>query len=190
MLRGSSLSTHLGLGLFTNIVWVIPGGVANFPPSGANVKALQPLYFVQNVWTTGLIVYQLAKRHKPPSTILLHGQCAQLNFYEVCCIMLDSASIYTINLLLTNILNLWQCNVMHIFISMSVPTIGSHPPRLVILPWYHVWSFLLGIAFNLIFLRWQGAAAAANRAQPPSFVAGIVWSRSGVERSRRTSTVW
>ncbi|TFK64237.1 hypothetical protein BDN72DRAFT_901719 [Pluteus cervinus] len=88
------------------------------------LNSIFPTAIVQNVLTTGLIIYRLIRQHKESRAAGVHDTSSRLSLRNVGLIMLESAAIYTCHLLLTLILYILNFDGQFILVDITVPIIG------------------------------------------------------------------
>ncbi|TFK65926.1 hypothetical protein BDN72DRAFT_900284 [Pluteus cervinus] len=111
----------IALGIFINIVWSVPGRILKYP---GVVDAILPLFLAQNVWTTALLAYRLIRQHKQSEASGIRDTPTRTNLYQVGRIMLESAALFTLDLILSIVLHLVGSNIKVVFIELMVPIIG------------------------------------------------------------------
>lgn len=115
------------------------------------LDAIFPLALAQNVLTTGLIAFKIWLQHKASSVSGVVGGGSRLSLMHVLVIIIESAMIYTLQLLVLIILYFKPSNVQFVIQSAIVPSIGQYDQ------WQsHDWflvSFISGIVFVLMAVR-------------------------------------
>lgn len=85
-----------------------------------------PISFFQNVLTTGLIVYRLVKEHRHSQGVGLASNRDRLGFLDVARIIIESAALYTLELLVLIVAyGLSSLTIQTIILGMVSPTIGE-----------------------------------------------------------------
>lgn len=89
------------------------------------LNAIYPISFLQNTLTTGLIAYRLIRQHRQSSGSGVHQAGSQLDLYTIIRILIESAMLYTLELLLVIVLYALKHHAQYVVMYAMSPTIGK-----------------------------------------------------------------
>jgi hypothetical protein len=88
------------------------------------MATVYPLVFAQNIITTGLIAFKIWTQHRTSAANGVVDASSQLSLMRILRIIIESAAIYTFQLLVLLILYPMQHNAQFIVQSAVIPSIG------------------------------------------------------------------
>lgn len=95
-----------------------------------SLNAIYPLSLIQNIMTTGLIAFKVWIQHRRSAASGVVNRGSRLSLLKVARIIVESATLYTIQLFVLIILHFRNDNFQFIVQSAIVPSIGkndNHP---------------------------------------------------------------
>ncbi|TFK69239.1 hypothetical protein BDN72DRAFT_620509 [Pluteus cervinus] len=113
------LLAGIGVTILTNIMWA----TQNITRFKAEINTVLPLALAQNILTTALIAYRLIHQHYESERIGVTSS-GRLSLMDIGVIITESATVNTVELIITVILHQVNSNVQQVFISISPPIIG------------------------------------------------------------------
>ncbi|RXW25596.1 hypothetical protein EST38_g217 [Candolleomyces aberdarensis] len=120
------------------------------------IEAVYPINFAQNVLTTGLIAYKIFRQHRTSRSIGLTVS-HRISLIDVMRIIVESALLYTFELLLLIILSFLKSPVQYVVQAAIIPSVGI--------------VFLL-IALRVHMARDRDAASTTNSTVLPTWLGG------------------
>lgn len=132
------------------------------PPTSCLVHSIYPLAFVQNFMTTSLIALKIVLQHRESKNAGVVNLGSKLSLVHIVRIFIESAGLYTIQILVLSILFFRDNNFQYVVQTAIIPSIGACPFLRTVLPLqrfleYILTSYLchmlLGITFLLLVLR-------------------------------------
>ncbi|KXN89033.1 hypothetical protein AN958_06384 [Leucoagaricus sp. SymC.cos] len=106
------------------LVWYTHSGLASGVDILAWMATIYPLVFAQNIITTGLIAFKIWTQHRTSAANGVVDASSRLSLMHILRIIIESAGIYTIQLLVLLILYPMQHNAQFIVQSAVIPSIG------------------------------------------------------------------
>jgi len=106
------------------LVWFTHFGMAHFNTVLSWMATIYPAVFAQNVITTGLIAFKIWSQHRSSAANGVFDTSSRLSLIRVLRIIVESAAIYTVQLLILLILYPLQSNIQFIVQSAVIPSIG------------------------------------------------------------------
>lgn len=94
-------------------------------------RTLYPLAVAQNVLTTGLIVFKIWQQHRLSASHGIVDRGSPLSLLRILRIIIESAMIYTLQVIVYMILFFCQSPAQIILQNMMIPSLGE-PPLLVV----------------------------------------------------------
>ncbi|KAF8664205.1 hypothetical protein AX16_000768 [Volvariella volvacea WC 439] len=88
------------------------------------LDVIYPITFVTNVLTTGLIAYRILRQHQHSQRSGIQPSNSRLSLFSVVRIIIESAAVYTLEVLILIILYFLQHRGQFVVQSMIVPTVG------------------------------------------------------------------
>ncbi|KAJ2931461.1 hypothetical protein H1R20_g5577, partial [Candolleomyces eurysporus] len=90
------------------------------------IEAVYPINFAQNVLTTGLIAYKIFRQHRTSKSIGLTVS-HRISLIQVMRIIVESALLYTFELMLLIILSFSKSPVQYVVQAAIIPSVGEYP---------------------------------------------------------------
>lgn len=110
------------------LVWFTNLGMASLDSVLSWMATIYPLVFAQNIVTTGLIAFKIWTQHRVSTANGVIDTSSRLSLFNVLRIIIESAAIYTLQLLVLLILYPMQHNAQYIVQSAVIPSIGGDEP--------------------------------------------------------------
>ncbi|TFK34658.1 hypothetical protein BDQ12DRAFT_762712, partial [Crucibulum laeve] len=104
--------------------WYTHPGSATLAQTLPWMETIYPFAFAQNVLTTGMIAFKIWRQHRSSSASGVIDTASRLSLINIVRIIVESAMIYTVQLLILIILNPFHHNAQFIVQSAVVPSIG------------------------------------------------------------------
>ncbi|KAF8880628.1 hypothetical protein BD779DRAFT_1069533 [Infundibulicybe gibba] len=89
------------------------------------MSAIYPLAFAQNTLATGLIAYRIWTQHRASVRVGVHNTGSRMNLMYIVRIVVESAMVYTVQLLILIVLYTLQHNAQFVLQLAIVPSIGA-----------------------------------------------------------------
>jgi hypothetical protein len=110
------------------LVWFTHFGMASGTAILSWMATIYPLVFAQNVITTGLIAFKLWTQHRISTANGVVDTSSRLSLMHILRIIVESAAIYSIQILVLLILYPFHHNAQFIVQSAVIPSIGMALP--------------------------------------------------------------
>jgi hypothetical protein len=107
------------------LVWFTHFGMAGFDTVLSWMSTIYPLVFAQNIITTGLIAFKIWTQHRISTANGVIDTSTRLSLINVLRILIESAAIYTFQVLVLLILYPMENNAQYIVQSAVIPSIGK-----------------------------------------------------------------
>lgn len=116
--------------------------------------AIYPLALVQNVMTTSLIIFKILLQHRTSKQAGVVDVSSKLGLMRIVRIVVESAAVYTVQILILVILSIRRDNFQYVVQSAVTPSIG--PYRVIHLYWYFTRWELTHSSIGFIYLSPTG----------------------------------
>jgi hypothetical protein len=135
--------SYAGINIFALYWYRHPSAIA-FGPGLRLLHSIYPLAFVENFLTTGLIILKIYLQHRASKQAGVRNVGSTLGLMRIIRIIVESAALYTIQLLVLNIFTIMENNFQFVIQPAIIPSIGACY-ILWLLKAMHVWATALVI---------------------------------------------
>lgn len=124
------------------------------------IEAVYPINFAQNVLTTGLIAYKIFRQHRTSQSIGLNVS-HRISLIHVMRIIVESALIYTFELMLLIILSFLKSPVQYIVQAAIIPSVGEYE---ILVP-SALLPFFFFYLYTFIFILYQASCSYSSQSE-------------------------